>query len=166
MGGGAAAHNKLPEVEQLALEQQAMDRKIRLVNSGCSILKSPMWCLLEHSSAKRVAKDLQPFQLAYSASAGPQVKCAITRAMFETDYFVSLQDAVNAFNALKRQDMMDAVATLWPEATLVYNKVYGIDGPCFYVYEDDDGTTRMRVTRNEERTHMGRAWGVRMGIRI
>jgi hypothetical protein len=161
VAGGLTALNKLPEVEQQALEASGVQRKIRPVNSGCAILKSPMRCLLNHPSAKRVANDLQPFQLGYTAQAGPQTKNAISRALLEAGYFVSLQDAKNAFNALHRQSMLDAIADLWPEATKVFNGIYGMDAPCFFSFVDEDGSARQSDTQRRGSTDglcTGRVW--------
>ena len=117
VAGGLSALNKISEAEQKELERLGLERKLRPVNSGCGIAKTPLRCAIQSPSAKRVAKDLEPFQLGYAAAAGPQTKCAIARALFEAGYFISLQDAVNAFNTLCRQAMLDAVAPSGPKAS-------------------------------------------------
>jgi hypothetical protein len=155
VAGGLAALNKLPEPEQVMREAAGEQRKVRPVNSGPALTKPPMRLLLKHPSAKRVAKNTIPIQMGYGAKSGPQAKVTIARALTDRGHFASLQDAKNAFNAISRQAIIDTVAFVWPEAMTVMNCFYGIDAPCFYNYEDEDGNYHMDVIISEEGVRMG-----------
>ena len=155
IAGGLTGLNKIPEVEEQLLEDAGLDRKLRPVNSGACLLKAPMRCVLADKSSVRVGEEIKPWQLGYGTALGPQVKIAIARALYAAGYFISLQDAINAFNALCRQAMLDAVDEIWPEATRIFNKIYGVAAPVFYVHEGSDGTTQIRVTRSEQGARMG-----------
>ena len=66
---------------------------------------------------------------------------------------------MNAFNALLRQAALDATKVLWPESTLLINKIYGPKAPCLYVYADADGNTHIACMLSEEGARMGCVMG-------
>ena len=67
---------------------------------------------------------------------------------------------VNAFNALNRKKMLHFQNTGWPEATSLYDKMYGFDAPVLYLYEEGDGKV-VRVMRSAQGSRMGDILGTR-----
>ena len=53
------------------------------------------------------------------------------------------------------QAALDATKELWPESTLLINKIYGPKAPCLYVYTDEEGKMNVACMLSEEGTRMG-----------
>jgi hypothetical protein len=98
-------------------------------------------------------------QVGNGMSYGCHTKVLIARILVKAGYFVNLQDAINAFNALERQAMLDTVALLWPEAVSLVNKTYGIDAPCIFLFTDDDGTSHVARMLSQQGVRMGCVMG-------
>ena len=130
-------------------------RAIRPVNSGSMFLKNPLRCALSDRTAKRVQALQARTQMGNGMAYGCHTKVALARALYEAGFFVSLQDAINAFNALERQAMLDVVDDIWPEATSIVNKTYGLDAPCIFLFDDDSGDHRIACMLSQQGVRMG-----------
>ena len=125
------------------------------MNSSSDILKTPLREALSQSAAQHVLAELLPTQMGVGMRAGSQIKVVMARLLFEAGYFTSLQDMLNAFNAIFRQVVLDATKEMWPEATLLINKVYGPKAPCIYLYDDAEGVKHAACMLSEEGSRMG-----------
>ena len=135
--------------------EQGGKRRLRPVNGGSGILKTPLREALSQPAAKRALAELLPIQMGQGMQSGPQTKVFMARLLFEAGYFTSLQDAVNAFNAIHRQVLFDSAKEMWPKATLLTNMIYGPKAPCLYVYADSAGTIHVKCMLSEEGARMG-----------
>ena len=132
-----------------------LERRLRPVNSGSGILKTPLRVALGQDEAIRAIEELLPLQMGNGLKAGPQIKVYLARLLYEDGHFVSLQDAINAFNAMLRQAALDATKQMWPESTLLVNKIYGPKAACLYLHLDEDGNTHVACMLSEEGARMG-----------
>ena len=95
-----------------------------------------------------------PTQLGLGVKNGPErMAWAIHAAQLE-DRLIDTDDAINAFNALLHQAVLDPVAPGWPEATQLFNKYYGMPSLVFYSYEHE-GVRFLRAILGREGTRMG-----------
>ena len=159
VSGSLTAINKDTREETAARLTALMERRLRPVNSGSGILKTPLRVALGQEEAMRAIEELLPLQMGNGLRAGPQIKVYLARLLYEAGHFVSLQDAMNAFNAMLRQAALDATKELWPESTLLINKIYGPKAACLYLYKDDDDNTHVAVMLSEEGSRMGCVMG-------
>ncbi len=115
---GALTHiNKDGAAESLDRIEQGAKRRLRPVDSGCGLLKTPLReALLSQPAAKRALAELLPIQTGQGMQSGPQTKVFLARLLYEAGYFSSLKDLINTFNAIHRQVIMDAVKEMWPDA--------------------------------------------------
>ena len=153
--GALTPINKDEAAETLDRIEQGAKRRLRPVNSGCGLLKTPLREALSQPAAKRALAELLPIQMGQGMQSGPQTKVFLARLLYEAGYFSSLQDAINAFNAIHRQVIMDAAKEMWPEATLLINGIYGPKAPCLYVYTASDGTLHVECMLSEQGARMG-----------
>ena len=128
--------------------------RLRPVNSGLGILKTCLREALSQPAAQRALAELLPIQMGGIPS-GPQTKIYMARLLYDEGYFASLQDAINVFNAIHRQAVLDAQNELWPEATLLVGRVYGPKAPCLYVYNDEDVHLHVDCMLSQEGSRMG-----------
>ena len=155
VSGSLTAINKDTSPETKTRLAGGEQRRLRPVNSGSGILKTPLRVALAQDEARRAIEDLLPLQMGNGLPAGPQIKVYLARLLYEAGYFVSLQDAINAFNAILRQAVLDATMEMWPESTLLVNKIYGPKAACLYVYLDEDANTQVACMLSEEGARMG-----------
>ena len=144
-------------------------RRLRPVYSGSGILKTPLREALSQPAAKRALAELLPMQMGQGMQSGPQTKVFMARLLFEAGYFTSLQDAINAFNAIHRQVLLDSAKVMWPEATLLTNRIYGPKAPCLYVYTDSAGMIHVKCMLSEHGARMGCVFGgtlFNMGVHL
>ena len=147
--------NKVPHEENLKRVQQGLDPKQRPVNSGSELLKVPLRLASRSPSGKRVRHELElAGQLGLGASSGPE-RIALTAAAHHLDGgLLSKEDGVNAFNAIKRQAILDGVNTLWPEANAIASAYYGIPSIALYHYVKN-GKHYVRIILGKEGVRMG-----------
>ena len=104
--GSLTALNK-EDAEAAATRRGRGDKpKYRPVNGGPTILKTPLRCLMDLSSATKAKADLGPIQLGLGTPAGMECLVMLFRALVAAGFSPMTMDAVNAFNALKRKWML------------------------------------------------------------
>ena len=106
-------------------------------------------------SAKAAKKKLSPVQLGLGTRAGSEIAAHTMQALWEEGCIISGEDAVNGFNALTRQSVLDAVALRWPEGPTFVDTLYGHASPCFFTFRDNEGGQCIRVIASVEGTRMG-----------
>jgi hypothetical protein len=85
---------------------------------------------------------------------GPEIVAHLARALHKLGFFIGTQDAVNAFNAMHRQALLDVIHSKWPEAVAAFNTYYGIDSACLFTSHLDD-IAKIHVFLSQQGTRMG-----------
>ena len=109
-------------------------------------------------NVERVKRDLGPEQHGMGLSAGPEIVAHSARAKWANGWAISTTDAVNGFNALRRQAIMDGVAQLWPEAVHMFNTFYGAHSPVLFLYSRGGLHARASHTQQGRLTHGLPTW--------
>ena len=112
--GSLTALNKDSPVETQERLAAGEECRLRPVNSGSGILKTCLREALSQPAAQRALAELLPIQMGGIPS-GPQTKIYMARLLYDEGYFASLQDAINAFNAIHRQAVLDAETSCGPK---------------------------------------------------
>jgi len=154
-----APFNKIPQPEQDKLTAEGKDIKIRPVCNSDGLLKSALRMATRTASCKKAIKACQPQQFGAGVQGGTEIVSHAVRAMHEKGYAILTIDAINGFNALKRQAMLDAVANKWQPGVKVINAFYGLDTPAFFVYTHENGTRHISSTLSTEGARMGDVFG-------
>ena len=68
---------------------------------------------------------------------------------------LSLADVSNGFNAARRDAILAAAASMWPEQLEIFLAYYGEDSIVIFIYTDEDGTQHVSIIRGHEGTRMG-----------
>jgi hypothetical protein len=152
--GGLTALNKIAEEENHVRRTQGLDPKLRPVNSGALFLKNVFKSALKTTSGHKSGRKLYPTQLGCGASGGMATLSLSSRAAHSKGKVIHTDDAMNAFNELKRKALILAASNIWPESRSLLNKYYGKRAPVFYTFFKD-GERRLRVIWSTEGARMG-----------
>jgi hypothetical protein len=153
--GSLVAANKLEAHEQLERKAAGLKAKLRPINNGSNMLKKALNIATSSTSCKRVKKNLLPQQMGLGVSGGPEKVAFLARVAYNSGYAINIEDAINGFNALKRQRFHDGTKELWPEGISLTNKFYAKDSPVIFIIVKPDGTLAIIVFRSKEGTRMG-----------
>jgi hypothetical protein len=151
--------NKLTEEENEKRREAGEEPKLRPTNNGTSVLKAAMRMAAATPSGRRAVQDLLPTQLGLGSKAGPEVVVTRARMLLKANHIISSEDAINGFNATKRQAILDGAHTIWPESTRTFNAYYGKPSIAMFTYYDDEGIKHMKCIRSVEGTRMGCVFG-------
>jgi len=157
--GGLTALNKVPAAEQEALTREGKDPKLRPINCGATFAKTALRCAASTPSAMSAKAEIQDIQKGLGSAAGPESVVHLARQKLREGWGAGTDDVVNAFNAMKRNEMLKRTAKRWPESTSLYHKMYGFDAPIFYIFEAPDGSKTLRIMRSSEGSRMGDVLG-------
>jgi hypothetical protein len=133
--GCLTALNKITADEQAARLESGMAPVIRPINKGSLFLKIAFKVAMAAEAAKL---KLRPVQLGLGASAGPAKMALLFRALYAQGYGLNTSDAINAFNTLIRQCVLDATAEHFPEGVTMTCAFYGVDAPIFYCFSSGE----------------------------
>ena len=153
--GGLSALHKEDLEKQRILISQNKQAKLRPINSGSALLKTPLRVVAEHSSAKAARALMSDINMGDAVSAGTETITHFAAIHQQRGGAIGTEDCINAFGNLKRNGMLATVAEHWSEATSIYLKTYAHDSPCMYAYTDDEGNNCLGVTRSQEGSRMG-----------
>ena len=68
---------------------------------------------------------------------------------------INSEDAINAFNTLSRQPLLDAIINaMWPEAKQVFSTYYGQPAIALYAYKEE-GKSLIQIINSTNGTRMG-----------
>jgi len=135
--GALTGLNKIPADEQTSNMEMGLPPKLRPINKGSIILNVAFKCAVNSPSAIAAKNRLLPVQLGLGAHGGPAKMATLFRGLYKAGFAISTQDACNAFNAVNRQAIMDAVHKHWPEGVDLINDFYGPDALVLYEYTVD-----------------------------
>ena len=153
--GGLSPFNKVAnEVNEETIRAGGAPA-IRPVDNGVMLTKATTLLVCNSPSAKAAKKKLSPVQLGLGTRAGSEIAAHTMQALWEEGCVISGEDAVNGFNALTRQSVLDAVALRWPEGSTFVETLYGHASPCFFTFRDNEDGQRIRVIASVEGTRMG-----------
>jgi hypothetical protein len=153
--GTLAAFNKVPAEENMRLTSTGGTPKCRPVNNGVHLLKQSLRLVANSPSGQRVKQEIQTFNLGLGVRAGPEKLALSMRALHLNGHVISTEDAVNGFNSMKRQDMLDATKVMWPEAGMACKAYYGHPSVAFYSFRDHDGNQAVKCILGREGSRMG-----------
>jgi len=119
--GSLSALNKLDTDGQRQRETEGLDRKLRPVNSGCSIIKTSLKCAAATKSGRDAVASTRPIQCGQGTPAGPESVVHLARSRYEAGKPVGSEDVQNAFNKRKRLSMLAACKARWPSSTALLN---------------------------------------------
>lgn len=153
--GTLVAANKVSEAEQFTRISNGQQQKLRPINNGCLILKTALRVASATSSAQKAIQKLRPIQLGLGAPAGPETLAHTARAAYNARALIGINDAANAFNAIKRQSILDGIHRMWPEGTDLINTYYGSTSPCFYKWQDEQEAHILSIIPSKEGARMG-----------
>ena len=120
--------------------------------------KAILSTVLQLPSARRAAEKARPHQLSLGCPRGIEKLIHTCRAAFEARYIIGRSDFENGFNSLSRQQMLDNHAAVYPEATGIFNFLYGVDAPVFLI----DDKERITVVWSSEGPRQGCAAGTHL----
>ena len=146
--------NKVDEETNAQARATGSLPQYRPVNAGTNILKQALNDAAKTPSGAKAKSSTRPTQLGLGIKHGPERMAWALHAAQLEDRLIDTDDAINAFNALLRQAVLDAVAAGWPEATQLFNKYYGLPSIVFYAYEHD-GARFLRAILGREGMRMG-----------
>ena len=107
--------------------------KLRPINCGALITKTLLAAALNTPEATTAAQSTQPHQLALGTARGTERLVHTCRAAYHSNYLIGKNDFQNGFNSLSRQALLDAHCKAFPQATAIFNTIYGIKAPCFVI---------------------------------
>jgi hypothetical protein len=87
--------------------------------------------------------------------AGPEKIVLTAHALLKSGHIASTEDAINGFNSVTRQAILDAASHIWPEATNMLNKLHGQPAIAFYFYRDNNNNKKLKTILCTEGTRMG-----------
>ena len=76
--------------------------------------------------------------MALGTKRGVELLIHTCRAAYGSGFIIGRNDYANGFNSMSRQKMLDSHATLFPEATSIFNFFYGAAAPVFLFDEGGD----------------------------
>ena len=105
-------------------------------------------------SAKAAMASVHPVQLGLGAKGGPERLAWTAQSVLARGGIVDTDDAVNAFNEIRRKSVLEAVSLRWPEGTQLFNKFYGLPSFALLGYSDE-GHSFLRVILGQEGVRIG-----------
>ena len=136
--GCLTALNKITADEQAARLESGQPPVVRPINKGCLFLQVAFGAAMKTPEAEAAKLKLRPIQLGLGARAGPAKMALLFRALYAQGYGLNTSDAINAFNNLVRQCVLNATAKHFPEGVTMTCAFYGIDAPIFYCYSSKE----------------------------
>lgn len=152
--GSLTLLNKVEQEENDLRVAKGETPKCRPVNGGNFFLKQALVDVTKTPSALRAKASLSPIQLGLGVSGGPDRMAWLAHKTLEEGGVVDVDDAVSAFNELKRQAVLDATKIRWSEGMQLVNKYYGMPSIVLFAYYKD-GQLYLRVILGREGVRMG-----------
>ena len=153
--GALQALNKVSKEESSTRAENGEEVLVRPINQGVIFTRRLMSVATKDASACKAKRSLQPIQMGLGVSAGPEITALTALALFRAGCLVGKEDAVNGFNATKRQAILDGSAAIWPEGGDLLNFFYGHPSPAIFTYRDDEGKECIRFIEGVEGARQG-----------
>ena len=153
-GGSLTPLNKIPADQNSDLVAAGEQPQLRPINSGSMPMAHLGSNMLKSSHGKAATKKVKPIQKGFEANGCNKTIHAMRGAYNQGKAILSL-DGINAFNAAKRQAVLDAAKILWPEATPFLEKFYNLPIPVLYLYYDKEGVFWIDVQHSWEGVKQG-----------
>jgi hypothetical protein len=147
--GSLTPLNKIPAAQNSDLVAAGEQPQLRPINSGSMPMANLGSNMLKSSHGKAATKKVKPIQKGFEANGCDKTIHAMRGAYNQGKAILSL-DGINAFNAARRQAVLDAAKILWPEATPFLEKFYNLPIPVLYLYCDKEGVFWIDVQHSEE----------------
>ena len=107
------------------------------------------------ASAKKAEKGLRPIQYGLGNKSGIDKMNHALDAANERGQVLLKDDAKNAFNAIARLSIREAMQSKWAEAVPFFDTFYGVRAPIFFMHKDNDDRQIIKVIWSTEGTRQG-----------